>query len=667
MPKTKSEIAVVALNEAVWHTADGEWRVTGADTNAHGDEEWLVRTPGGDDVLMSAMAVFTAMNDAERDTGAALLPDIVEISDDAWWGVPDHVRWPTQHRAALLKEAATGNRRGDIVSGSANGYPINPRYDPANTTLEERLQRLSEELIGQGEKGSSVRTIKEQIRRLRANRGRASCLVHGNFGKRRDLASQADAGLKAVVRRYVLDRSDRETITRGNLEADFKNHHADLLREVPDGVWKAVLNETATQFGLYEPAPTRRSKSIRTPERQGMWETNRPYESLQLDSTPLDLFAADSNGRIVKNLQLVWALDPFCSKVRALRIVAADEPFTTDTVRQLLSDTVTKRMHGQPFVPGEIGASPLLATHVGLGSIVVDRGAQFVGLQTLGQNAGFSTHVVIAPPGRGDRKPHVESRFRGMALLLQLLPGAKGANLTERGHHPERHPMLRVDQLTAILTSLVEGVIHNTPIRRLHPETNAMMSMTPNQIEARYYRTNGLIEVDAEYYRALELCTVRQRVIGDDGIRVQNRRYWDPALEEVRQALRRKQDDKDRKVSVYFDEGNPEAIIVRDPSGHPLLVPQIGASTVPVLGDLLARDIFEDVLGGAVGDRSVDELKELIIGWARDSAIEPTLRARTSRESRRRKDARPKRSSKRLGRDLTGVFDDLLGGTDRVE
>lgn len=668
MPRARSRIAAVILGEAVWHTAEGEYCVIDTVRNGAGVVEYVVRAPDGDHVPMSALAVAAALNEAERAAAVALLPGVVEKSEDAWCDIPDHERWRAQKRASELAMVVTGSPRGDIVTGSSNGYPVDPYYDPAKvSTLEERIRRYSAQAEARDEKGSSVRAIKGQIRRLRANRGRASSLVHGNYGKRRDMADQASADLRAAIRRYVLDRVDRETITRANLQADFRNHHGELIADVPEAVWKAGLLQTARLFNLFEPAPTRRSKSIRTPERQGMWITNRPYESLQLDSTPLDLFALDSNGRIVKSLQLVWALDPFCSKVRALRIVAGDEPFTTDTVRQLLMDTVSKRMFAQPYEPGEIGASPLLATHVGLGSIVVDRGAQFVGLQTLGQNAGFSTHVVIAPPGRGDRKPHVESSFRGMSLVLQLLPGAKGASLTERGHAPERFPMLPVDQLTAILTTLVEGVAHNTPMHRLHPETHAMMSMTPNEIEAQYYRTNGVVEVDAEYYRPLELFTVDQRAIGDDGIRVQNRRYWDPALEEVRQALRRRRDGKDRKVSVYIDEGHPEAIIVRDPTGQPLLVPQIGADTQPVLGDLLARDTYENVLGGAVGERNVDELKELVLGWARDAAANPAPKVPARAESRPRTATRARRSAKEQARDLTGVFADLLGVSDKSE
>lgn len=668
MPRARSRIAAVLLGEAVWQTAEGEYCVIDTVRNAAGVVDYVVRAPDGDHVTMTALAVATALNEAERTSAVALLPGVVEKSEDAWCDIPDYERWRAQRRASELTTMATGSPRGDIYSCSSNGYPVDPYYDPAKIpTLEERIRRYSAQLRARGEKGSSVRAIKGQLRQLRANRGRASSLVHGNYGKRRDLADHANADLKATIRRFVLDRVDRETITQANLKADFKNHHGDLLTDVPDAVWTAALLQTARLFNLFEPAPTRRSKSIRTPERPGMWVTNRPYESLQLDSTPLDLFALDSNGRIVKNLQLVWALDPFCSKVRALRIVAGDEPFTTDTVRQLLMDTVTKRMFAQPYEPGEIGASPLLATHVGLGSIVVDRGAQFVGLQTLGQNAGFSTHVVIAPPGRGDRKPHVESSFRGMGLVLQLLPGAKGANLTERGHAPERYPMLPVDHLTAILTTLVEGVVHNTPMHRLHPETHAQVSTTPNEIEAQYYRTNGIVEVDAEYYRALELFTVGQRVIGDDGIRVQNRRYWDPALEEVRQTLRRRHDGKDRKVSVYIDEGHPEAIIVRDPTGQPLLVPQIGAATRPALGDLLARDTYDSVLGGAVGERSVDELKELVLGWARETATDPAPKVPARAESRPRGATRARRSAKEQARDLTRVFADLLGVGDKSE
>jgi len=315
-------MAVIALGEAAWHTAEGEYCVLDTDRNAAGGVDWKVQTPDGDHVLMSALAVATALNEAERAAAVALLPGVVEKSDDAWCGIPDHERWRSQRKASELTTVACGTPRGNVLDGSSNGYPVDPYYDPALVpTLEERIRRYSAQLKARGEKGSSVRAIKGQLRKLRENRGRASCLVHGSYGKRRDLAAQASPELKSVVRRYVLDRVDRETITQANLEADFKNHHGDLLDDMPEAVWKAALLQTARLFNLFEPAPTRRSKSIRTPERQGMWIANRPYESLQLDSTPLDLFGLDSNGRITKNLHLVWALDPFCSKVRALRIV----------------------------------------------------------------------------------------------------------------------------------------------------------------------------------------------------------------------------------------------------------------------------------------------------------------------------------------------------------
>ncbi len=662
MGRRVARVHLVQLGGLRWSDSGGSYEVVDLEKVPGRPLTCIVECDQGDYIEMEPLEVWRK--------AAGALVDVEEVAQSPstapgdWIGIPDRERRRCIKRARDIAEALTGHPDGHVATFRCPpGVELNPMYDPAlHPSLDERLRAKAKELRRRGdEKGVTVRSLYEQRDRL-LQPGGARNLVHGRYGIRTGAATRIPQSVQEAAEAFGQDRVNREKVSKENLVALFRleHRHSDLLENVAHRVVAEAVHAVALKYHLYKNTPTKRSKAVPDPDSDGIWIANAPFESVQIDSTPLNLFALDQYGRILNTIHLLTAVDPCVSKYRALVLVPGNIPYNAATVKALLWATVVGNFLADDDSP--IGSSPVLARHVGMA--ISDRGSQYNSIQALGMNAGFELHSMVLPPGRGDLKPHVESRYNFAASVAQLLPGAKGANIMERGKNPAGFPLLKMDALLTVLRLLVEGFLHNKPTLRNGSPDYPSLTLSPNEAEEQYFRTVGSLELDHNPYRALELLKVEPRVIGDRGVYVDYRYFWDsanPELHALREAMYRR--GKDRKVAVYIDEYRPHAVIVRGLNGRPIVVPELGRTdALPVLADYTDRDRRQQVLAATTRDRSPADLKLEILALAHDLAEQPP-KGKVSASSRRA--AAPPESAVVEEQDLSGyaeVLAEMSGG-----
>ena len=624
MARLRSQVTLVQLEGLSWEGEGGSFQVIGRDINHQGDLVVVVLTPTGDHEPMTVHEVYQAVQQQ-----IAATPEATATLDDSerWRGIPELKRAEALRRSEDLALMLTGDPKGDPVTGSARPGMLDPRFDP-RLPEGERVKRLSADLKRRGESGTSPSALREQARRLREPGG-ARNLVDKRWGSSR---TQQDLPKDVLsdIKRFIAEREQHNTVTVGSLFALYRVRHAndDLLDGVSMRAVEKQIDKDARLADTLKAAPTRRNQANRVDQTHSGWVRSAPFWGLQLDESPFNGFALDQYGEPIKSLHLVMAVDPFHSRPRAFRLIGGDTPFTASTVKGLLWDTVAGNYFGGGPDANPLGTVPILARQVVIVSI--DRGPQFNAFKPLGVAAGHSTSVIIAPPASPLRKPFVESGFYPAAVLAQMLPGAKGASLAERGRCPELFPMLRVEDLVQVVGALLLLSMHQPRgDGRGNPDFPGLR-LTPHQLEQQYFRTNGHIELDPDPLRALELIEVRSRRIGDDGIATDNRTYWHPALKDIRDSL----GSPNRRVHVYVDPARPHAVIVRSPLGVPLVIPEKGTGApVPVLADFLDRDQRELLQGGPLPSTELRQIRDLVAVFARDSAVQPAGGRRSPRRS----------------------------------
>lgn len=621
---------LVELLNLEWSDADGTYQVI--DSMHDNTLGWglVVSTPDGEHEFMD-------VREAVRAAGAALgnqaqskewLDDL-----DRWEGVSIEQKERAIRRSKDLAEMRTGDPLGDVLTDVADPQRINPRYDPRpkadpTDTLTEgqRVARKSEELKRRGEKDCGESTLRNQLRRLKQPGGVRN-LVHGRTGKKypRNASTPVEA-LAADVRAFAESRLDENSVSLDGLESSYRASRRDseLLSTAGEGEITRLIREESRRLQLHKAATLRRSQSTRDPRASGFWEVNRPFECVQLDSTPLDVFAIDANGEVINRVHFVTAIDAYSSRIVAYALVPTGKgrAVSAQVIKRILWDTVANNYFGSGPHSNLLGATPILARRIYIA--VIDRGGEFNSFDTLGQLAGIGTHTVIAPPGMGIRKPHEEAFYKSLALVAQKLPGAKGANIQERGRHPERGPMLRLDHLHQILGVLLATHAH-TPRRdhRWNPDY-PNMKMSPMQREEQYFRTNPSLELDPVPHRALELLDVQRRAIINGRITIGPRQYHSPLLHTIAESLPRSTRDSNPRITVYIDKTRPQAVIVRGIDGIPLVVADPKATKPePILADVLDRDLREQLMAGPVPAVDIKSINQRITDLAHDLAVVP--------------------------------------------
>lgn len=274
-----------------------------------------------------------------------------------------------------------------------------------------------------------------------------------------------------------------------------------------------------------------------------------PGESMEIDSTPLDVMTILPNGDVARaELTTVidvatrslcaWIIKPRGTKaVDAVELLARTmtpmrvQPGFEERMAMVQSILAGSISLSDDEVGESIAAKPVIKPH----SLTVDRGKVFVSDTFMRACARLGIQVVKASPYTPTDKPHVERTFATInSLFTQYLPGYVGKNPAFKGKDPTKEPLLTLDQVRALFDHWVVCIYQNRPHDGLRLPLMPRKLLSPNEMYvalAEVYPQEAVTFTRDDY---VGLMPMTWRTIKRDGITLEGLRYDSPALNPFR-------------------------------------------------------------------------------------------------------------------------------------
>ncbi|AIZ44603.1 hypothetical protein QR90_05105 [Deinococcus radiopugnans] len=441
-------------------------------------------------------------------------------------------------REEHVREVLTGYRLGQ----PDDRFPGEPR--PAyqeGTSSEHRVHAKAAEL------GVSGRQIYRWMKDYRAAGHHPAALVSGH--QTRTSSRLGDDGLKLseailrVARQRQEDADLSFTSLRGLVQRELEAMGYTEVTLPTHNTFNKLVRRFAPE--LTHNAKRRRSEASRGTKRPfGKVVCVRPGQYVLIDITPFDLLArSEVDGRELR-LRMVIALDLYSRAIVAARLIEV-EPQGVDVTTLLLDIVHPVRAHPSwpPLPEGArlpylgIPEGVMLAAHdmpegtpllnippVLPEAVVVDNGMVFLSGQFRDLCARLGTDIMLARPGTGSDKAHVERLFLHIRhSLAERLEGHVGPHVLARGLRPRalHFPW----ELQFELTQWVARYYNHRPHDGLYHPRTPKLKLTPAEMFAFGVSHAGHLTVplgrDA-YYLALR---TELRVISDTGVRVDGSQY----------------------------------------------------------------------------------------------------------------------------------------------
>jgi len=449
---------------------------------------------------------------------------------------------------AHLNEASFGYRSGDPDRPSP-GEP-RPQFDPACTTLRQRLAAKASEL------GCSAERLRKRRRALQ--RQGLAALVDGRVARSATGRGIDERLLAAIAAEAngLADASDvRKMQFRARVASRLARDSGEPL-ELPSSrqTFNRIVDNVLAPTGLFRlPAKSRRSAQGAPSEDLGSLVAERPGEYVAIDTTSLDVFAVDPFTFQWVGLDFTAALDVCTRSILAFRLT----PFSTQGVdlALLLSDLLSPTpVDGRwpsdvsyPYcgVPEnlvlrafELPPGTVLAPRptVRPGTVVIDRGRNYQSVVFMAACEHLRINVQSARPYRGSDKGWIERLFRTMReRLLEALPGYTGPNVLARGKDIEADAVYFTHELEAIIGRWIALDYQRRPHDGLRLPEAPHLRLSPNEAYEEAIGRAGFLYVPRDPELHLRLLPVEARVIGRAGVEVAGLTYDSPALDPYRQ------------------------------------------------------------------------------------------------------------------------------------
>lgn len=259
------------------------------------------------------------------------------------------------------------------------------------------------------------------------------------------------------------------------------------------------------------------------------------HELWELDTTPADVMTVGPDGKPERKA-ILGVIDRWS---RRANFMLADSE-SGQSVRRLLIDTIRKW-----------GVMPT--------TVMTDGGSGYINQSIQSALAALGIEHWQAPPGSGEKKPHIERLFGTFTReRAELLDGFIGHNVSDaqrlraRARKETGKPVVPVsmtaDELQATLSNWLDAEYH---VRR-----HGSLGMSPM---ARWQSSKvPATKAPGEDVLRLALSAyVGQRRVGKRGVRWKDGRYWSPALAAW----------MDRDVMIRRDEDDLGALFAFSPDG----------------------------------------------------------------------------------------------------
>lgn len=293
-------------------------------------------------------------------------------------------------------------------------------------------------------------------------------------------------------------------------------------------------------------AKTRASMNARPKDRHALRRISYPGEIVQLDTTVLDVFCVNPEDGTAFRPELTVAIDQFTRCVLAMVVARKTN---AGHVASLIAEIVEPRFldpdwpgkpswpyHGIPFgmqysVPMEDGTAfgPIVTPE----TVVVDNGKVFTGkeLKRLAAMIGFSLEPTR--PGSGFSKGQVERFFGTLSRgALSALRGYTGGGLESTLGDPASQAYFTPTDVLEYLRQWVATIYHVTPQKGLFAPDTEFGNRSPLQMYDIGVNTSGFIRAPLDVNLRYQILPAASRKIGHGPLRINNRRYNAPILQE---------------------------------------------------------------------------------------------------------------------------------------
>ena len=509
----------------------------------------------------------------EGEAASALSPQQV-----FWDALKPELKATALDREAHLREILTGHRLGQPDTG----LPGEPRPDYDGTSQRRRVAAKAAEL------GMTPRQIARWLQAYRAAGHHPAALIDRNTTRVSRQLDETEARINAAILQVARRRQNdsnvsyvtlRDLVTR---ELEAMGHRDVRLPSQPTFI---KLVKRHAQELTYS-AKRRRSDASRGTKRPfGKIVCVRPGQYVLIDITPFDLMVRSEVAADSIRLKLVLAMDLYSRAIVAVRLIEF-EPRGVDITTLILEIVHPVRPHPSwPTLPEDarlpylgIPESVMLLAHdmpagepllnlppVLPEAIVVDNGMVFLTGQLRELCLRLGTDILLARPGTGSDKSHIERVFDHVReALAERLKGYTGSHVVDRGDADTVQALHFSWELQFELTQWAARYYNHRPHDGLNHPRTPKVKLTPMEMFAFGVSHAGHLTVplgrDA-YYLALR---TELRVITDTGIRIDGAQYDSDVLNPFRKA------DSPylefgRKWPVKIDARNPTVIHFQHP------------------------------------------------------------------------------------------------------
>lgn len=454
----------------------------------------------------------------------------------------------------------------EVLTGTQEkGGPVNPHYDPAAYSQNERVRRKVEELKGE-DRDSKVdeRRVKRWLAAYRENSSGVFALVDRRHLRVQESHSEADRVVMRAIDAVQADSRGRSDVsldeirrlTRNKLEAGGQLAGSESEEEPGKARMPARTKFSelvrAVAPTLFKSARQRDSILANLKKRPfGRATADRPGQVVVLDYTRFDLRAISEVDGSELSLRLLIAVDLYSRAIVGWDLVEV-EPRGVDATRLVIGILFPKLWHPSwpetskwryTGVPQEVvvaefglpegtelaGPPPLLPEQ-----LVIDGGKIFIGqhLHAVADEFGFDFRY--ARPYKGSDKAHVEVLFKTIRVrFAEGLRGYVGPNVQHRGkkvrgYHTRGELMRLVGEM---ITSEYNERCHDA----LYDPDRPKVKISPNRMLDLGLAMQGLFTVPrsrSAYYLALRPVKVKR--IKENGVHLEYRRYDGPELNPYR-------------------------------------------------------------------------------------------------------------------------------------
>ena len=465
------------------------------------------------------------------------------------------------------------------AASSVAGEP-QPHYDPATTSLGERVAAKARELAMRD----------RSLWRLRAEYERDGlwALVDGRRTRARQSLGHVAPAVRAAIEEELSAQTNESNITKVRFRRLVQTrldhtHGAGVLRAPDRSTFNRLLHKLAKGRGTFGAAKARRSiaNGPDTPYRR--FPATRPGEYVLIDCTPLDVYAVDPVSFDWIPLVLTIALDLYTRSILAWRFTPRGAK-DIDTAL-LLADIIGPkpmregwphegrwRYHGVPaHLVIRMGDDRPLAgiPFVYPETIVADHGKIFLSRQFLDVCSRLGISIQPTRVFTPTDKAHIERVFRTICeSFLENLPGYKGPSVYARGANVEDDAFYFVNEIEDHFAEWVATVYQIRHHDGLHLPVAPGMVMSPNDMYDEGLARAGFVAVPPSPSLYYELLRTAWRTIQHYGVEVGGLRYDGEALTPYRNQESSYGGLAQGEWPIKYDPRNRLRVYFQDPDSH---------------------------------------------------------------------------------------------------